>query len=325
MTLETLEICFQANLGGVEGQLEALAGRLGALDGAALAAKSALDGIGRQWIEEIGRGLSAALPDLKRRLTGMGRELSAWLETATQDCGAEEKGSALSGLFAQGLRSGSMSALAAAKAVAGAARFEGGTAAAGDAGRRLSGLFAQGVVSGSMPALAAAKAVADSARFEGGTAAARSAGRALSEGFAAGIRDRAGSVNAAVRAMVSAATGRIRSLLSIHSPSKVTEGFGAYFGEGFALGVRGSVDGVERAAEALGGAANAKLQTAALPDVATAAGTGLDSMVQRAVERALGSVQITVPLNVDGMKLGEASIRGINAVTRSAGKVLLNL
>ena len=283
MTLETLEICFQANLGGVEGQLEALAGRLGALDGAALAAKSALDGIGRQWIEEIGRGLSAALPDLKRRLTGMGRELSAWLETATQDCGAEEKGSALSGLFAQGLRSGSM------------------------------------------PALAAAKAVADSARFEGGAAAARSAGRALSEGFAAGIRDRAGSVNAAVRAMVSAATGRIRSLLSIHSPSKVTEGFGAYFGEGFALGVRGSVDGVERAAEALGGAANAKLQTAALPDVATAAGTGLDSMVQRAVERALGSVQITVPLNVDGMKLGEASIRGINAVTRSAGKVLLNL
>ena len=49
------------------------------------------------------------------------------------------------------------------------------------------------------------------------------------------------------------------------------------------------------------------------------------SAVQTAVERALGGMQLTVPLNVDGMKLGEASIRGINAVTRSAGRVLLNI
>ena len=44
-----------------------------------------------------------------------------------------------------------------------------------------------------------------------------------------------------------------------------------------------------------------------------------------AVDAALERMNITIPLNVDGMKLGEASIRGINAVTRSAGKVLLNI
>ena len=47
--------------------------------------------------------------------------------------------------------------------------------------------------------------------------------------------------------------------------------------------------------------------------------------VQTAVERALGNASLTVPLYVDGMKLGEASIRGINAVTRSAGRILLEL
>ena len=36
-------------------------------------------------------------------------------------------------------------------------------------------------------------------------------------------------------------------------------------------------------------------------------------------------LNITIPLSVDGMKLGEASIRGINAVTRSAGRLLLEI
>ena len=54
-------------------------------------------------------------------------------------------------------------------------------------------------------------------------------------------------------------------------------------------------------------------------------GEGFARMVQSAVDSALGNVQLTIPLNVDGMKLGEASIRGINAVTRSAGSVLLNI
>ena len=44
-----------------------------------------------------------------------------------------------------------------------------------------------------------------------------------------------------------------------------------------------------------------------------------------AAERALENVNLTIPIHVDGMKLGEASIRGINAVTRSTGRLMLNL
>ena len=69
------------------------------------------------------------------------------------------------------------------------------------------------------PAQGAANAVSTGARFDGGAASARSSGRALSNGFAAGIRDGGGAVNSAVNAIVNSATRRIRSLLSIHSPS----------------------------------------------------------------------------------------------------------
>ena len=66
------------------------------------------------------------------------------------------------------------------------------------------------------------------------------------------------------------------------------------------------------------------LRAASLPEM-DARGEGVARMIQSAVNSALGGVHLTIPLNVDGMKLGEASIRGINAVTRSAGRVLLNI
>ena len=47
--------------------------------------------------------------------------------------------------------------------------------------------------------------------------------------------------------------------------------------------------------------------------------------VRGAVQGALGDGNIVVPLYVDGVKLGEAAIRGINRVTRSAGRVLLEI
>ena len=47
--------------------------------------------------------------------------------------------------------------------------------------------------------------------------------------------------------------------------------------------------------------------------------------VRAAVEAALGGTELVIPLQVDGMKLGEASIRGINRVTRSAGRLLLEI
>lgn len=195
--------------------------------------------------------------------------------------------------------------------------------AALECGRTLSSRFGAGILSGMPTAAAAARTVAESAKLDGALAQARSAGAALSAGFASGIRSGSGAMNAAVSAMVQSATRKIRSLLSIHSPSKVTEGFGAYFGEGFARGILGSADEVGRAAGRLSETALNGLSAQSLP-FEGAAGDA-EGIARAAVERALEGVSVTIPISVDGMKLGEASIRGINAVTRSAGRLLLNI
>ena len=69
----------------------------------------------------------------------------------------------------------------------------------------------------------------------------------------------------------------------------------------------------------------AALQTSGAHIPAAEDGGGIPGMVQRAVSDALGDVNLVVPLHVDGIKLGEASIRGINRVTRSAGRLMLEI
>jgi len=80
---------------------------------------------------------------------------------------------------------------------------------------------------------------------------------------------------------------------------------------------------VERAAGNLGSAAMSGLEDLSMPDLS--GGTFANNTARAAVDRMLENVQLTVPIHVDGMKLGEASIRGINAVTKSAGRLLLNI
>jgi len=173
-----------------------------------------------------------------------------------------------------------------------------------------------------------------------GVAAARSAGRSTGAGYAGGILDALPSVKNAARTLANAAQSIIRSALKIHSPSKVTRELGAFAGEGFSLGVKDELSAVRAQAAALAGAAEGGF-SAAEPVVAGAAvnrgimaqaqtetglrGDAVMQVVQAAVRTAMDSLEITVPLNVDGVKLGEASIRGINAVTKRTGRLQLNI
>lgn len=231
--LDTLEICFQANLDGVDAQLDALSGNLNAVSAASLRADLGLRAAGQGLSDGLARSLRSANPAL--RLLGANAAAS----------------------YAQGVRAG----------------------------------------------------VSDL----------ESAGRALTDGFARGVGSRSGAVSAAVRRMANSATRLLRSLLSIHSPSKVTEEYGAFFAEGFAGGIRGAQIDVERAAGSLGNTAANALRRTEVPVSAARADANA------AAERALENVNLTIPIHVDGMKLGEASIRGINAVTRSTGRLMLNL
>ena len=202
------------------------------------------------------------------------------------------------------------------------------------AARQAESAFA--AMGGRMPLLAQEVA----SGLNSGISAARSAGRNTGAGYAGGIREALPSVKSAARALANAAQSIIRSALKIHSPSRVTRELGAYAGEGFSLGVKDELDSVRAQAAALAGAAEGGF-SASQPVYAGAAlnrnilyqaqpeaglrGDQVMQAVQTAVKTAMDSLEITVPLNVDGVKLGEASIRGINAVTKSAGRLQLNI
>lgn len=210
-----------------------------------------------------------------------------------------------------------------------AAALRGGAAmsqAPGEAGRLLAEGFSRGILSGKSTAAQAARMAASAADYDSPAAlsAAHAAGAQLSRGFANGISSQSGTVMAAVNRVVNAAVSRIRSALQIHSPSRVSFEIGGYFGEGFADGIRASIRMAEEGAAAISGAAASALSAPAAVQYVQDAG-GLGGMVRAAVDEAMGAASIVVPLHVDGMKLGEASIRGINRVTRSAGRLMLEI
>lgn len=185
--------------------------------------------------------------------------------------------------------------------------------------------LAEGISSGRGKIALAAKSVSAAADFASSNAKteAYNAGANLSTGFANGISSKLESVRSSVSKLVGAAVAKIREKLDIHSPSKVTFGIGEYFGEGFANGISASVQSAARSAASLSdraaSALNLHTEAFAQQD------NGISLLVRSAVNDALGNTNLVVPLNVDGVKLGEASIRGINRAMRSAGKVLLEI
>lgn len=183
------------------------------------------------------------------------------------------------------------------------------TSAPTEAGNALSDRFTMAILNGRAGVAGAARQVSSAA---------------LGQGFANGIAGKYGTVMSAVNRIVNAAISRIRSALSIHSPSKVSFELGGFFGEGFADGIYASIRRTEESVNALSAGAQTALsvQTA---EPAQESMAGLAGMMRSAVNDALDGTNIVIPLHVDGMKLGEASIQGINRVTRSMGRVMLEI
>lgn len=287
--VETMEIRFQADLSKLSRQLALAAAQLEGLGDAA---------------ETVQKNLEAAQSGCAAAGRGMAQAL----------IGAMHSGRT------QALSEGRSMALAAAEGMRGA-----GQSAASSAGRLLAGRFSSGVSSGSGQASAAAMGVAAAATFSGNSEAAFSAGASLSQGFANGILSRKGAVIAAANQVAAAATSRIRSALKIHSPSRVTFELGESFGAGFAGGVTASIRQVQAGARAMSDGALSEVQLRTASPASEMDLGGMADTVQRAVQSALGGTNLVVPLHVDGVKLGEASIRGINRVTRSAGRLMLEI
>lgn len=89
------------------------------------------------------------------------------------------------------------------------------------------------------------------ARLNSGAAGARAAGTQISAGFAAGMRAYLSQIEAAASRMVAAANKAITAKAKIHSPSRVTAGYGKDYVAGFAKAIKKNTKNAAKAAQSL--------------------------------------------------------------------------
>lgn len=99
--------------------------------------------------------------------------------------------------------------------------------------------------------------VAAAAKLQEAADAAESAGAAVGDGFVRGMNSRIAAVGAAAVSLARSASQGVTRYLSIRSPSKLMQEYGAFAGEGFAIGLgnRDTIKDVEETAAMLASAA----------------------------------------------------------------------
>lgn len=103
--------------------------------------------------------------------------------------------------------------------------------------------FNSGIRSGGNQAVSTARSVSNSisSTLRSAGNSAYSSGRYIGQGLANGMRSMLGTVRSVAAQLAAAADAAIRAKARIHSPSKVSEKDGAYFGEGWVQGILSKV------------------------------------------------------------------------------------
>lgn len=109
------------------------------------------------------------------------------------------------------------------------------------------------IKSGGSRATASARSAASSivSALRHAVPGATSAGRYIGMGLANGMASQLGRVRSEAAQLASAAERAIRAKARIHSPSKVSQALGEYWGTGYALGISSMVQSTRKAAERL--------------------------------------------------------------------------
>ena len=109
------------------------------------------------------------------------------------------------------------------------------------------------IKSGGSRATASARSAASSivSALRHAVPGATSAGRYIGMGLANGMASQLGRVRSVAVQLASAAERAIRAKARIHSPSKVSQALGEYWGTGYALGISSMVQSTRKAAERL--------------------------------------------------------------------------
>lgn len=167
----------------------------------------------------------------------------------------------------------------------------------GLSGRLNIGMFggdmAGGMLAQKEQVTAAAGSLAEAARRAmAGTEGAYGAGVQMAEGFRKGLSGKESAIVKAARKVGAAAVEALRTVLQIHSPSRVTMQMGEYAGQGFEIGLENSLTSAVRRAGRVAGELNLSPRT-----------SGAGVQAAKAVE--MPSADRSIYLNVDGRTLAQ--------------------
>ncbi|MCO4095705.1 hypothetical protein KFV08_07725 [Macrococcoides canis] len=116
--------------------------------------------------------------------------------------------------------------------------------------------FVSAISSGASQAISAVSSMISSilSAITGAAGQMVSAGADLVRGFISGIKSMAGAAVSAAADMASAAVSKVKSMLRIHSPSRVFKAIGGYTAQGMAIGILKGIPKVYNATKAMAGA-----------------------------------------------------------------------
>ena len=172
------------------------------------------------------------------------------------------------------------------------------------AGKKVGDGFSNGMKSGlnKAPSIAHSAVSKSVSRMRSGYSGAYSAGYYIGQGLANGMRSQLGAVQSVAAQLAAAAEKAIRAKAKIHSPSKITEKLGMYWGEGFGNGIDSMRDFVRTASEKLVNIPNVhgpKMQLAGMYGVSELSD---DYNYTKDVR-----FTVNVPLEIDGKEFARAT------------------
>ena len=170
-------------------------------------------------------------------------------------------------------------------------------------GKKVGTGFSNGMKSGlnSAPGKASAIVKAVNSRLNAGSAKAYTSGAYISIGFAQGMLSQLSLIQTASNKIVAAADKAIRAKARIHSPSRMSDELGGYFGQGWVNGILGMVKYAKSAVQKL-----ISVPTVDTPNLAFAGNYNGELAADYDYYRN-ADYTIEVPLNVDGKAIAKAT------------------
>lgn len=184
-------------------------------------------------------------------------------------------------------------------------QFSQGESKAKISGQIVGNSFNNGVSAGMSRAVSTAETMSNSIviTMRSSAGGAYNSGAYIGMGLANGMASQVGHVRAVAAQLAAAAEAAIRAKAQIHSPSRVTDKLGNYFGIGW---VNGIMDHVQEAKQATMELIQIP-ELAPVPEIGMSLRTGAEDLNDSYQYSSNGKYIIYVPVNLDGREIGKAT------------------